>query len=397
MKSWERKEQKINKDLKNQVLSSLKKRIDPKKLRKECEKSFDLRKIISRQFLGNVALGHFVCGNNAWGYNQHTMHMNYYKIFKKEYDENKFEKKIFDLLVKSKNKTPQTTVTRKLPFKQKRGGSHEPALPGKEIIYSNKHEPKNPYIYKYCNRTGIDFFKGPLNEAKKITEQGYEKIFSYAFMYGYIEAAATIRFKLGALDESVFNKPRFRRHWHGVNWVNMFYDKRSLKNKKINFFKKFYKISESKSEEIINDIENSIFQSTLSNFLLAKNENYFVYMFEDYPVGDGEEIDDTIDRFFADLQIHKKENNYNKGHKYDRINKIFNKTRREKYLPTEGCPAKIFNYELFRFYTLRCKHLEPFDVRKLNLNERDIFIRYAIYMGVQEINYYINQIIFSAE
>ena len=31
------------------------------------------------------------------------------------------------------------------------------------------------------------------------------------------------------------------------------------------------------------------------------------------------------------------------------------------------------------------------------LNEKDLLIRYAIYLGVQEANYYINQIIFSPE
>ena len=34
------------------------------------------------------------------------------------------------------------------------------------------------------------------------------------------------------------------------------------------------------------------------------------------------------------------------------------------------------------------------DDKELNINEKDIFIRYAIYMGVQEIQYYIHHKIF---
>ena len=80
--------------------------------------------------MGGVEQGHFVCGNNEWGYNQHTTNMNYYNIILKEYKVytgqkgDKFEKKVLDLLNKSKNQTPKTTITRKLPFKQKAGRIH---------------------------------------------------------------------------------------------------------------------------------------------------------------------------------------------------------------------------------------------------------------------------------
>ena len=116
MKSWER--EKLNKDKshKNKVLKSLKKKPDFKKIRKEAEKKFQLRKVIERTFLGGVEQGHFVCGNDEWGYNQHTTNMNYYNIILKEYKVytgqkgDKFEKKVLDLLNKSKNQTPKTTI-----------------------------------------------------------------------------------------------------------------------------------------------------------------------------------------------------------------------------------------------------------------------------------------------
>ena len=91
------------------------------------------------------------------------------------------------------------------------------------------------------------------------------------------------------------------------------------------------------------------------------------------------------------------ENKYNKGYKYERINKIHNASKRLKaHTPGSG-PVVILNYEQFRFYNFRIPYLEPYNEKKLNLNEKDLLIRYAIYLGVQEANYYINQIIFSPE
>ena len=129
----------------------------------------------------------------------------------------------------------------------------------------------------------------------------------------------------------------------------------------------------------------------MTNFLLIKEENYFAYtkvddqtseITEEYPT------EGTLD-FLDDIK-NKKENKYNKGYKNKRINKIFNKSRDEKYevdiFEIHGC---ILNFEQFRFYTLRCYGLEPYDIKKLNLDERDILIRYAVNLGSQEINYYI--------
>ena len=80
MKSWEREKLNKGKSHKDKVLKSLKKKPNFKKLKKEAEKKFLLRKVIERTFLGGVEQGHFVCGNNEWGYNQHTTNMNYYQI-----------------------------------------------------------------------------------------------------------------------------------------------------------------------------------------------------------------------------------------------------------------------------------------------------------------------------
>jgi|TARA_B100001971_G_C18176255_1_gene530095 hypothetical protein len=386
---------KENKEAKKKVLKSLKKKIDSKKLRKDCEKKFILREVISRPFLEEVELGHFVTGNNAWGYNQHMMHMKYYKIILKEFAENKFEKKILELLNKSKNQTPQTTVKRKLPFKQKSGRYSEPALPGLDIVYSSSHNDDNPYVYKYCKQNNIDFFKGPPEQTKTIIKLGFEKNFPYLFVYGYVESAITYIFKLGNLDESSFEKPKFRRYWKGVPVNDMFYDKRFVRKKRVNIFKKLFKTSEIDAEKIIDEIENSIFQSKLSKFLITKNENYFVNTFNRMWSIDDKDFYESTTNFIFELK-QKKNNAYNKGKKYKQYNVIQNKLQREKYRPMLG-PVGILNYEQFRFYTFRCRGLTPYDENKLNLDEKDIFNRYVIYLGVQEFHYYINQIIFSPE
>ena len=414
MKSWEREKLNKGKSHKDKVLKSLKKKPNFKKLKKEAEKKFLLRKVIERTFLGGVEQGHFVCGNNEWGYNQHTTNMNYYQIILKEYKVytghkgDKFEKRVLDLLIKSKNQTPKTTITRKLPFKQK-GRSHTHAIPGKDIEYNNNHDPKNPYSYNYCNKTKIDFFKGIPGDEKKIIKLGFDKLFSKSFVYGYIETMITIIFKLGGLDESKFDKPKFKRYWSypgakgsGSIPVNdMMYDRRFIRRKRLNIFENIFNISYSEANLIIDEIENSIFNSTLTNFLINKDENYFVDMFDGLTQNySKDEVDESTKTFFWEITKKKKDEyytEYNKGNKFERINKIHNASKRLKaHTPGSG-PVVILNYEQFRFYNFRIQNIEPYDEKKLNLNEKDLLIRYAIYLGVQEANYYINQIIFSPE
>tara|TARA_B110001450_G_scaffold192105_1_gene180383 strand:- start:74 stop:1303 length:1230 start_codon:yes stop_codon:yes gene_type:complete len=408
MKSW--KKEKLNKDKshKDKVLKSLKKKPDFKKLKKEAEKKFLLRAVIERTFLGGVEQGHFVCGNNEWGYNQHTQNMNYYQIILKEYSESKFEKAVIDLLNKSKNQTPKTTITRKLPFKQK-GRSSTHAVPGKDIEYNDNHNPDNPYSYNYCNKTRIDFFKGIPGDEKKIIKLGFDKLFSKSFAYGYIESMITTIFKLGGLDESVFEKPKFKRYWSypgakgsgSIPINNMLYDKRFIRNKRLSILEKIFNIPYSEANQMIDEIENSIFNSTLTNFLISKDENYFVDMFDSMTQSYSKDEDyESTETFFYEITKKKKDEyyiEYNKGNKFERINKTYNSIKRLKARTSGSGPVVILNYEQFRFYNFRIQNIEPYDEKKLNLNEKDLLIRYAIYLGVQESNYYINQIIFSPE
>ena len=167
--------------------------------------------------------------------------------------------------------------------------------------------------------------------------------------------------------------------------------KKFIKNIKIEFFKKFYKFSKSKSEKIIDDIETSIFQSKLSHFLLTTKENYFITQRKDIVK---DEKDGTADFLY---KIRREDEKEFKNIKDLRIKKILDFTRKKQKFTQGyfgGDMSNILNYEQFRFYTLHCSYLETPDDKELNINERDIFIRYAIYMGVQEIQYYIHHRIF---
>jgi len=357
---------------------------------------FDARRPISYEILNRIARQQFVCGNNAWGYNSYRISKYFYNKFFKENNSKNFEQNILRLINQSKNKTPQFSKNIKLPFKQISREPHEHALPGKEIIYSNKNnfsgyigrvKDSGPYNYNYCNKTDIPFFKGPSNEAKQIIKNGYKELFSLSFVYGYITSFANLIFRWGYLDESDFEetKPDFIFQEESIK------NQEKIKKLKIKLFKKIFKINEKETIKIINEIEKSIFESTLSNFLLAKEENYYTYTQYDENTSETmEEIkyEGTLD-FIDDLK-NKKENKYNKGYKNERINRIFNKTREDKYeVNIFENYGGILNFELFRFFTLRCFGLEPYDAKKLNLNDRDLFIRYGVNMGSQEINYYV--------
>ena len=387
--------------LKKNVLKVSKTKIDNNELKDKSKYFFDARKTTSYELLQRIAVEQFVCGNNPWGYNSYRISMHFYKKFFKENNSKNFEKIVLNLLKQSKNKTPQFSKEIKLPFKQLTSNSHEPALPGKEIIYSDKNlfkgymgktRDSGPYNYNYCNKSKVNFFKGPSNEEKEIIKNGYENLFSQSFVYGYITSFSNLIFRWGKLDEPDFeeNNPDYN---FPEDTTEIF---TKINRIKVKLFNKLFKLSEKETTKIINDIEESVYGSTLTSFLLAKEENYYAYTKYDDQVCEttGEKAyEGTLD-FIDDLK-NKRENKYNKGYKHERINKIFHKTRNDNYEVTQfENYGGILNFELFRFFTLRCFGLEPYDIKKLNINERDIFIRYAINMGAQEINYFVVSKIF---
>ena len=397
-------DKKINSDFKKNVLNFLKEPIDKFKLKNECSKIFDPRNIIAYELLSKIATDRFVCGNNDLGYNLYRINKHFYEKFFEDLNTKNFKDKICYLLNKSKTKTPQPSTNRKLPFRQITRDGHMPALVGKNVEYSSKNDfdgdgygrkkETGPYNYNFCNKTDIVFFKGPKDEAKIINKLKYNKLFSYCFLYGYVESALGIIFRKGSLndedDEHNFENPKY-----------FYYDEKNsnIKNKidqlRIDIFGNFFKLDKKDSIGIINEIEKSIFESSLSHFLLAKKENYFTQTSGDDQIYENlvkqgylDQVD-SVDNFIISIKD-KKINEYNKGYKFDRINKIFNKSRKEKYEVSKYFDyyGIIPNYEQFRFYTLRCLGLTPYDVIKIKLNEKDIFIRYAINHGKNEFNYF---------
>jgi len=403
-------DKKINAAFRKEVLNFLEKKIDTKSLKFECSKIFDSRRVISYELLSKIALDRFTVGNNDFGYNLYRINNYFYKTFFKELNNKNFKEKIIDLLNKSKNKTPQPSKERKLPFRQITSGGHTTALVGKDVAYSNKNDfkengfgkkkIKGPYDYNYCNKTKINFFKGPTDEANQIIKLKYEDLFAHCFLYGYVDSTLNIIFRRGTLnetnDEHNFENPKY--FYYEDNNMKI---KNKMNNLKIEIFCQFFNLKKQNSINIINEIKNSIYESTLSHFLLAKKENYFTQSKGDDAIyeslieqGNLDQVDPTHS-FLGSIKD-KKKNEYNKGYKYERINKIFNKSRKEKYEVSAWFNdyGFILNYEQFRFYTLRCLSLPPYDVKKLNLSEKDIFIRYAVNNGMREVNYYIISKIF---
>ena len=386
-------------DIKKKVLLSLKKKIEPKKLFIETQKYFDLIKVLSIHLLRQLENSQYLVGDQPWGENSFRKDISFYLAFYSDYDAKNFKKKIFDLLIKAKNETPQSGKERKIKVYQS-GDDFEECLPGKEVDYSSKHNSEYQHQFTYCNKTKIDFFKGPTNDAEQIFKLGFEKLFSYSFIYGYLDGAINAIFKIGLLDSAFYNLlhiPRKKPKLVHSPKEEKKYDKKFIKNIKIEFLKEFYKFTESKSEKIIDDIETSIFQSKLSHFLLTTKENYFVTQKKEIKDILKDEKDGTHDFL---QKIKKEDEKKFKNIKDLRIKKMLDLTRKKQNIPGEYSSyygqdmSTILNFEQFRFYTLKYAYLENLDINELNINERDIFIRYAIYMGVQEIQFFIHHKIF---
>ena len=388
-------------DIKKKVLISLKKKIETKKLSTQTQKNFDLSKVLSTYLLRQFENSQYAVGDKIYGANSFRIVIEFYSDFLRKYDDKNFKKKIFDLLITSKNKTPQSGKERKIDCYQSGDkfsvtpNPDEAGIRGREVNYGDKHNPEFQHQFTYCNKTKIDFFKGPTNDAKQIIKLGFDKLFSYSFIYGYLDGAINTIFKIGFLDNSFFDplhipskKPKLG-HSPGEKEK---YDKINIRNIKIEFFKKFYKFSKLKSEKIIDDIEASIFQSKLSHYLLITKENYFITQYKDIFKDKKDGSRDFLKK------ISDEDENEFKNIKDLRIKKILDFTRKKQKIKWSyyygNDMSCILNYEQFRFYTLHNPCSETLDDKELNLNEKDIFIRYAIYMGVQEIQFYIHHRIF---
>jgi hypothetical protein len=261
-----------------------------------------------------------------------------------------------------------------------------------------EHNSQNYYYYNYCNKTKVKFFKGPTGQEKKIIAMNWQNIFSDAFIYGYILAAVKIICDLG-IFKSKKEDPKndlsdFIAVFKKNGFTNLLYNKKYIENITTEFYQKFYKIDKNDSDRIFRNIDNSIFKSKLSHFLLLKNENYFIYRNKETLSDENDGIADYIS------EIQKRKKKYLGNSKDKRFNKVILNTKKDKLKKigpnTLGAgDGSIINYEQFRLYTLSLPYLNPYTENQLDINEKDIFIRYAVNLGVQEILFYVIEKIFS--
>jgi hypothetical protein len=400
----------FEKDIKKKSIKikNLIKREIKKEIPNITEAKFDLWKIITKKISSEIELDYFCVGNNDWGSNKLKITKYFWEKFFKDFKGKshtyeghsvKFKENLYNLLKLSVNKTPQKlNKNRSFPFKQqtKYGQSH--ALPGNETFYSNNHNPENYYYYNYCNKTKIKFFKGPANQEKEIIKNNWQNIFSESFIYGYILGAVKIICDLGTFEIKKKNPKDDLSELIAIfkknGFTNLIYNQKYIENLIVEFYAYFYKVSKNESNQLITNIQNSIFKSKLSHFLFLKNENYFIYNNKDV----FSDEDDGIGDFVSEISRRKKKYLANiKNKRFAQVVLNLKKERIKKVWPNtlgqgDGC---IINYEQFRLYTLSLPYLNPYTEKQLNINERDIFIRYAVNLGVQEILFYVIEKIFS--
>ena len=379
-----------------------------KEIPKITDKKFDVWEVITKTISSQIELDYFCVGNNDWGSNNLKITKYFWEKFFKDFKGKsrtyeghsiKFKENLYNLLKLSVNKTPQKlNKNRTFPFKQQTKHGQSYALPGHETFYSNKHNPENYYYYNYCNVTKIKFFKGPTNQEEQIIKNNWQNIFSESFIYGYILGAVKIICDLGTFEIKKKNPKDnlsdivaiFKKN----GFTNLIYNQKYIQKLIIEFYESFYKISKNESSQLATNIQNSIFKSKLSHFLYLKNENYFIYNLKNTF---SDENDGTGD-FVAEISRRKRK--YLANIKNKRFTQVALNVRKEKIKKiwpntldqADGC---IINYEQFRLYTLSLPYLNPYTEKQLNINERDIFIRYAVNLGVQEILFYVIEKIFS--
>ena len=355
-------------------------------------KRFDPWKPIIKEFSEKLDTDAFTIGNNAWGAN--LMKINeyffdeYFKSFRGhkislEKQEKKFFSKILSLLKKSQSQFPMKIErNRKIPFKQSTRHYQEPALTGNETIY------------KTVRKSKIKFFKGSVSDEKLFIKKKWDKLFSHGFVYGYFITAITIIFKLGKYDwvledpkDSLSDQfAKFEKNYLMEEIFNHEYERKILSK----VFNKLFKLKKTQADEYINKIEDSVYRSRLSLFLSLKNENYFPNRKKKFLSDESDGYQDFLDN------IIQYASHYLANTKDKKFIDILINTRKTR--PKMGLGFSnivLLTYDEFYFYTSALKFQTPFDLKKFDINDEDIFMRYAIHRGSQEFLYYTIEKIYS--
>ena len=379
---------------KKKISVKLKKTIQEKlKVNKKINtrKMFDIWSSIALEWEINFENMNYVEMNKPWGYNYSRIRTHLYNKFIEEFrgglNWKTFEKKLFKLLDEAKIKSIQgTNKERKIPFKQKvfpdemnEGDWYSP--PGTEVKYSTKKITNNPYQVEYFRKTKIPFFKGPQDQEDFILKNKWKDTFSYGFIYGYIKAWQNLVFvnwKLVRKDnlKQLTSKVKLLRNKIDKDYADFFFNRNF-----INYLTKRLKIKENNADSIFLNIEKSIYDSNLSKFLFYKKDNYFTFSerkFERQLDYHYEQI--GIQEFTSGI-IEKRELFLGKtkdGRFYNTVlNSRIDNLKKNIY-------GILYNYEQFLLYTMYLQFISPMDYSKLNISEKDIFLRYAINRGKDE-------------
>ena len=379
---------------KKKISVKLKKTIQEKlKVNKKINtrKMFDIWSSIALEWEINFENMNFVEMNKPWGYNYSRIRTHLYNKFIEDFrgglNWKTFEKKLFKLLDEAKIKSIQgTNIERKIPFKQKvfpdemnEADWYSP--PGTEVKYSTKKITNNPYQVEYFRKTKIPFFKGPQDQENFILINKWKDTFSYGFIYGYIKAwqnLVFINWKEVRKDnlKQLTSKVKLLKNKIDKSYADFFFNRNF-----INYLTKRLKIKENNADNIFLKIEKSIYDSNLSKFLFYKKDNYFTFSqrkFERQLDYHYEQI--GIQEFMSGI-LEKRELFLGKTKDGRFYNTVLNSRIDSRKKNIYG---SLYNYEQFLLYTMYLQFISPMEYSKLNISEKDIFLRFAINRGKDE-------------
>ena len=352
---------------------------------------FDIWSSIALETEINFEGTNFVEMNKPWGYNYSRIRAYLYNNFIKEYRGNfewkNFEKKIFDLLNLSKKNSIQSTgKERKHKIKQKvfpdemnEGDWCAPS--GEDVKYSNSKKIKNPYSISYFRNTKIPFFKGPQDQEKFILSKKWNNFYTCGFIYGFISAWQNyvfINWKEVRKDsmKNLTSKVKLVKSKIDKNYANFF-----LNRIYINYLTKHLKIKDNIAESLFLEIQKSIYDSNLSLYLYAKKDNYFTFRSRKFERTLDHHYEQVGTQEFYSGILANKELYLGKTENGRFYNTVLNTRIDARKNDMSG---HVYNYEQFLMYTMSLEFLPPLDFNKLKIDEKDIFLRFAINRGKDE-------------
>lgn len=379
-------------DIDRKKLSKIVKKKIEKKLNSKTQnksrsvvKSFDIKSsiIIETQELFVRVLWSEI--NKPWGYNRKRNTFYLFDNFKESFNQN-YKKKLFNLLDLSKNNSLRyTDKDRKYPFKQEvfpdeinEGDWYSP--PGKEIVYTNIKNEQNPYQINYFRKTKIPFFKGPKNEENFILKKKWDKIYAFGFIYGYIQTCQNF-----VKNEWIFKRKNNRSEDVKITFKNKspaVEGSEGIEFEELyeNYIKNNFKLND-KPDEILFNIQKRIHGTNLSTLLKIKKENYFTFRERSFKrtlehhyeqVGTSEFLEGILRH--KDLYLGSADS----GRFYDTVLKTRFDERKN------NITGDVYNYEQFLMYTMSLEYFYPLNFEKLGIDEKDIFLRFAINRGKDE-------------